>query len=77
MRIPRQPLQVTGTVVAGGVDDGGGLVFRTNCGHASKRGRVHLQADVSICKQTIYNHVHADPAGKLAEHTPHRLKYRR
>ena len=31
---------------------------------------------VSICKQTIYNHIHADPTGKLVEHTPHRLKYR-
>ena len=32
---------------------------------------------VSICKQTIYNHIHADSSGRLAEHTPHRLKYRR
>jgi len=32
---------------------------------------------ISICKQTIYNHIHADQSGKLAEHTPHRLKYKR
>ncbi len=30
-----------------------------------------------ICKQTIYNHVHADVTGRLAEHLPHRLKYKR
>ena len=30
-----------------------------------------------ICKQTIYNHVHADPSGRLAGHLPHRLKYNR
>lgn len=28
-----------------------------------------------ICKQTIYNHVHADTSGKLARHMPHELKY--
>lgn len=32
---------------------------------------------VHICKQTIYNHIHADKSGKLAEHTPHKLKYKR
>jgi len=32
---------------------------------------------VRICKQTIYNHVHADPTGRLAERMPHRLKYTR
>lgn len=32
---------------------------------------------IRICKQTIYNHVHADPSGKLAELMPHRLKYKR
>ena len=31
----------------------------------------------SICKQTIYNHVHADKTGKLARHMPHELKYNR
>ena len=30
-----------------------------------------------ICKQTIYNHVHADKTGKLARHMPHELKYNR
>lgn len=30
---------------------------------------------VNICKQTIYNHIHADPAGRLVEFLPHRLKY--
>ena len=30
-----------------------------------------------ICKQTIYNHVHADVTGRLAEHLPHRLKNKR
>ena len=32
---------------------------------------------IAICKQTIYNHVHADPTGKLAKHMPHELKYAR
>lgn len=32
---------------------------------------------IHICKQTIYNHVHADTSGKLAQHMPHRLKYKR
>ena len=32
---------------------------------------------VHICKQTIYNHVHADTTGKLAAHMPHELKYTR
>ena len=32
---------------------------------------------VHICKQTIYNHVHADTTGKLARHMPHELRYRR
>lgn len=32
---------------------------------------------VRICKQTIYNHVHADTSGKLARHMPHELKYTR
>ena len=32
---------------------------------------------ISICKQTIYNHVHADKTGKLARHMPHELKYNR
>lgn len=31
----------------------------------------------SICKQTIYNHVHADRTGELARHMPHWLKYTR
>lgn len=30
---------------------------------------------VRICKQTIYNHVHADTTGELASHMPHKLKY--
>lgn len=30
---------------------------------------------IHICKQTIYNHVHADPTGRLAGHMPHELKY--
>ncbi len=30
---------------------------------------------VHICKQTIYNHVHADATGRLAAHMPHMLKY--
>lgn len=30
---------------------------------------------IHICKQTIYNHVHADTSGKLARHMPHELKY--
>lgn len=30
---------------------------------------------VNICKQTIYNHVHADSTGLLASHMPHELKY--
>ena len=30
-----------------------------------------------ICKQTIYNHVHADRTGKLAGHMPHELMYNR
>ena len=32
---------------------------------------------VHICKQTIYNYVHADTTGKLAKHMPHELKYTR
>ena len=32
---------------------------------------------VSICKQTVYNHIHADQTGRLAGHLPHRLKYER
>ena len=32
---------------------------------------------ISICKQTIYNHVHADITGRLAKHMPHELKYTR
>ncbi len=32
---------------------------------------------IHIVKQTIYNHVHADPTGKLAAHMPHELKYTR
>lgn len=32
---------------------------------------------IHICKQTIYNHVHADDSGKLAAHIPHELKYTR
>ena len=32
---------------------------------------------ISICKQTIYNHVHADKTGKLGRHMPHELKYNR
>jgi len=32
---------------------------------------------VHICKQTIYNHVHADTTGRLASHMPHQLKYTR
>ena len=32
---------------------------------------------ICICKQTIYNHVHADKTGKLARHMLHELKYRR
>ena len=31
--------------------------------------------DVSVCKQAIYNHVHADMTWKLAKHMPHELKY--
>lgn len=30
-----------------------------------------------ICKQTIYNHIHADVTGRMAMHTPHGLKYTR
>lgn len=30
---------------------------------------------IRICKQTIYNHVHADKTGKLVSHLPHELKY--
>ena len=32
---------------------------------------------IHIVKQTIYNHVHSDPTGKLAAHMPHELKYTR
>ena len=32
---------------------------------------------IRICKQSIYNHVHADASGKLARHMPHELKYTR
>ena len=32
---------------------------------------------IPICKQTIYNHIHADPTGKLAKYMPHELKYAR
>jgi IS30 family transposase len=32
---------------------------------------------IHIVKQTIYNHVHADKTGKLAQHMPHELKYTR
>ena len=32
---------------------------------------------IRICKQTIYNHVHADPSGRLIRHLPHELKYRK
>lgn len=32
---------------------------------------------IRICKQTIYNHVHADASGRLAKHMPHELKYSR
>lgn len=38
---------------------------------------VLCKAGVHICKQTIYNHVHADTTGRLAAHMPHELKYRR
>lgn len=31
--------------------------------------------DVRIRKQTVYNHVHTDPTGRLAAHMPHVLKY--
>ena len=31
---------------------------------------------VKICKQTIYNHVHADKTGKLAQNMRHKLKYK-
>lgn len=30
---------------------------------------------VHICKQTVYNHVHADTTGKLVKHMSHELKY--
>lgn len=33
------------------------------------------KAGIRICKQTIYNHVHADTTGQLAIHMPHELKY--
>ena len=39
-------------------------------GHLRRHG-------VAICKQTIYNHVHADTTGVLAQKMSHRLKYRR
>ena len=39
-------------------------------GHLRQRG-------VSVCKQTIYNHIHADPTGVLAQNTRHKLKYKR
>lgn len=32
---------------------------------------------ISICAQTIYNHVHADLTGELAKHMPHELRYHR
>ena len=32
---------------------------------------------IRICKQTIYNHVHADPTGRLLKHMPHELKCRK
>lgn len=32
---------------------------------------------IYICKQTIYNHIHADTSGKLAEMLPHKMKYTR
>jgi len=35
------------------------------------------QRGVHICKQTIYNHVHADRTGRLAKRLPHQLKYTR
>lgn len=38
---------------------------------------VLAKEDVRICKQTIYNHVHADTTGRLAAHMPHELKYNR
>lgn len=38
---------------------------------------VRRKEGTPICKQTIYNHVHADPSGRLAGHLPHRLKYNR
>lgn len=40
------------------------------CGVLRKEG-------IYICKQTVYNHVHADVTGKLAKHMPHELKYKR
>ena len=43
---------------------------------ANAAGVLHKEG-VPICKQTIYNHVHADPSGRLAGHLPHRLKYNR
>jgi IS30 family transposase len=36
---------------------------------------VLCKENLHICKQTIYNHVHADKTGKLASHMPHQLKY--
>lgn len=36
---------------------------------------VLCKAGTHICKQTIYNHVHADKTGRLAGHMPHELKY--
>ena len=32
---------------------------------------------IKICKQTIYNYIHADPSGKLLENTRHKGKYKR
>ena len=32
---------------------------------------------IHIVKQTIYNHVHADTSGRLAQHMPHELRYTR
>lgn len=44
-------------------------------GHPDQIAGVLRNEGIGICKQTIYNHVHADRSGKLAQHMPHELKY--
>lgn len=50
------------------------MIFEEDWSPAQIAGVLRKEG-IHICKQTIYNHVHADTTGKLASHMPHELKY--